>query len=258
MLSIREKQMTALQEYAWHQFEMEMLAHSKTFSPVLCKLLGDQNVLVALRQAIARARKLGFTNRGPIRLYIELMFLCGSDFHNDPLYPRLTPVLLSDQEQMFRAHLIYQGMVDYHENVSGKDNINTRRSLEYLSEIAYSPINFDHDSFNQQIYNELHRAFPLKIEYSGKPGVMALIEQGRSLATRYQFESLRGQALMIILMFAFGHGCAKDPLYPWIGNTLEDQRIIGPEQRIKRLEKKSLTWLRYALGKNPSAGGNQT
>lgn len=258
MLTIREKQMAALDAYAWHEFEMEMLEHSKVFSPVLCKLLGDQQVLVALRQAISRAREVGFTNRGPIRLYIELMFLCGSDFHNDPLYPKLEPVLYSNDDQMLRAHLIYEGMIDYHENVSGKDNINTRKSLEYLGEIAYRPIMFDRHRFNFQMYEELYRAFPLKVEYSGMPGVNALIEQGRSLAMQYQFESLRSHALLIILMFAFGHGCAKDPLYPWISNTLNDQRIIGPEARIKRLEKKSLTWLEHALGKDLSTGGKQT
>ena len=64
MLTIREKQMAALDAYAWHEFEMEMLAHSKAFSPVLCGLLGDQQILVALRQAIARAQEVGFTNRG--------------------------------------------------------------------------------------------------------------------------------------------------------------------------------------------------
>ena len=45
----------------------------------------------------------------------------------------------------------------------------------------------------------------------------------------------------------FGHGCADDPLYPWIERTLNDQAIIDAPARAKRLEKKAITWLEHVL-----------
>jgi hypothetical protein len=48
---------------------------------------------------------------------------------------------------------------------------------------------------------------------------------------------------MVVLMFAFGHGCSNDLLYPWISRTLTDERIIEPAAREERLEKKATTWL---------------
>lgn len=49
-------------------------------------------------------------------------------------------------------------------------------------------------------------------------------------------------------MFAFGHGCFDDPLYPWIARTLEDDAITDSAARAKRLETKALTWLDHVLG----------
>ena len=61
------------------------------------------------------------------------------------------------------------------------------------------------------------------------------------------FRAVREMALVIVLMLAFGHGCADDPLYPWIARTLQDEAITDPAARAKRLEKKALTWLEHVL-----------
>ena len=66
----------------------------------------------------------------------------------------------------------------------------------------------------------------------------------------YAGMALLGTGLFVIrmlLMFAFGHGCCDDPLYPWIARTLNDERITDPPARAKRLETKALTWLDHVL-----------
>lgn len=93
MLIIRKEQMKAFENDALRRFEDEMVVHSKEFTPRLCKVIGDEQLRVALRQTMERADTYGFTNRGPIRLYIELMFLYGNDFDTDPQYPSLGKVL---------------------------------------------------------------------------------------------------------------------------------------------------------------------
>jgi uncharacterized membrane protein len=49
-------------------------------------------------------------------------------------------------------------------------------------------------------------------------------------------------------MFAFGHGCLNDPLYPWIAMTLEGDAIGDSDARTRRLERRALTWLDHVLG----------
>ena len=50
-----------------------------------------------------------------------------------------------------------------------------------------------------------------------------------------------------MLMLAFGHGCADDPLYPWIARTLQDEAITDGAARATYLEAKALTWLEHVL-----------
>ena len=91
MLAIRPEQMKVFEDVAMRRFEDEMVEHVKSnaIRARLCKVLGDEQLRVAIRQTITRAGKFGFTNRGPIRLYIELAFLFGSDFDTDPQYPAI-------------------------------------------------------------------------------------------------------------------------------------------------------------------------
>ena len=253
MLIIRRQQIEVFEHAALRRFEDEMVVHSKEFTPNLCKVIGEVQLRVALRQAIGRAGTYGFTYQGPIRLFIELMFLCGSDFYNDPQYPALAEILSASGDQMQRAEQIYQGILDYQKKVSGPDAANTRKALGALSIFGRMPLTFSPNDFVSGMLQEMADAFPQKVAYIGNEALTALIDEGQAEARRYRFPTARGEALLVVLMFAFGHGCTNDPLYPWIARTLMDQRIIDPAARAQRLEKKALTWLEHVLAM-PRAG----
>src|SRR5262245_45441568 len=86
-MRIRREQMEAFHTVALAAFEDEMVVHSKEFSPRLCEVIGEEQLRVALRAAMDQAGGYGFTNRGPVRLFIEMRFLFGSAFDTDPQYP---------------------------------------------------------------------------------------------------------------------------------------------------------------------------
>lgn len=247
MLVVRAEQMKVFEQDALRRFEDEMVAHSKEFTPRLCEVIGDDQLRVALRQAIDRAGTYGFTNQGPVRLYIELMFLCGSDFDTDPQYSAVADVLNASGDQMQRAEQIYDGILEYQEKVSGLDAANTRKALDTLSIFARMPITFCSNEFVTGILQEMAHAFPQKVVYIGEEALTALVYEGQVEARRYHLPTVRGEALVVVLMFAFGHGCTDDPLYPWIARTLRDERITDGVARAQRLEKKALTWLDHVL-----------
>lgn len=255
MIIIREEQMKVFEDAALRRFEDEMVVHSKEFTPRLCKVLGDKQLRVALRQATERSGTYGFTNRGSIRLYIELMFLCGSDFDTDPQYPAVGVILNAPGDQMLRAEQIYAGVLDYQEKVSGPDAANVRKSLKFWADFVRKPVNFSPNDFVAEMLHKMTRAFPQKVAYTGEDRLTMLIQEGRKEARRYNFPTVRGEALVVVLMFAFGHGCTDDPLYPWISRTLMDERIVDPAGRAKRLEKKAVTWLDHVLAR-PVQGVN--
>ena len=243
MLRIRDQQIETFEQAAMKSFESEMMAHSKEFSPRLCEVLGDEQLRVAIRQAISRASGYGFTYRGSVRLFIEMMFLCGSAFDTDPQYPAIGEVLRAAGHQMQRAEQIHEGFLDYFERVSGTGAANVRKALSELAIFARQPLTFSANDFVPGMLQEMTRVFPQKVAYVGEEALTTLIHEGRTEARKYGFSTVRGEVLIVVLMFAFGHGCTDDPLYPWISRTLKDERIINAAARAKRLEKKALTWL---------------
>ena len=250
MLVIRNEQVKSFERAALHQFEDEMMAHSKEFSPRLCKVLGDEQLRVAVRSAVERAMAYGFTNRGPIRLFIELIFLRGSAFDTDPQYPGLGNALRATDDQMRRAERMHEESLEYLELVGGPGAINVHRALKRLSVFAKLPFRSASTDPVADLLREMDDMFPEKVAYVGRDKLTALIEIGRVEAKRYGFGTVRSEALIVVLMFAFGHGCTNDPLYPWISGTLQDDRIVDPVARAERLERKAVTWLDHVITGN--------
>jgi hypothetical protein len=246
---IRAEQMKVFEQSARRQFEDEMVAHSKDFSPPLCEVIGDDQLRVALRSAMTRAEGYGFTYRGPTRLFIEMMFLCGSAFDTDPQYPAVGAVLRASGDQMQRAQQIHELCLDNLGAVSGPGAANVRKALSDLLTYARMPITFSND-FVADMLQEMNRVFSQKAAYVGEAGLRALIDEGIAEARQYRFETARQRALLVVLKFSFGHGCTDDPLYPWIARTLRDERIVDPTARAARLEKKAVTWLEHVVARN--------
>lgn len=249
MINIRPAQIKVFEDQALNRFENEMIVHSKEFSPELCEALGDEQLRVAIRQALKRANSYGFTNRGPLRLYIELMFYCGSEFDSDPQYIPLAKILNDPADQMQRAEQLYQNILNYQEKVSGLNALNEYQALEAMLLFARMPVTVNPDNFEKDMLQELFRVYPQKSSYIGQDNLNKLIQKGRSEAEKYGFSTIRGETMMVMLMFGFGHGCTSDPLYPWIMRTVTDESIIDSEARAKRLEKKATTWLENVLSK---------
>ena len=250
MLVIRPEQMDAFRSVARRGFEDEMVAHLAQFSPPLFEAVGEEQLRTAIRLGVGRAEGYGLTFRGPTRLYLELMLLFGSHFDTDPQYPWAAEIL-GEQEsgsQMDRAERLYERVVDYRRKVAGPNDVHTFQALRNIAVLARQPLAFSMENLPAAMRQEVWRIYPEKAAYVGDAALEALIQKGIGGARRQRFATVRGTALVIVLMLAFGHGCGADPLYPWIARTLQDEKIVDAEARAKRLETKALTWLSHVLG----------
>ena len=253
MLKVRPEQLKAFEQAAFTAFEDEMVEHGKRFAPEQCKAIGDQQVRLAIRHMIARSDEFGFTLRGPIRLCVELMFLCGSRFDTDPQYPGIGEILSSADGEMSKADRIHVAQLEYQEAVAGPDNINVRHAEQAILDYARQATTATDQNLETELLNEMTRAFPQRTAYIGLPALRALITEGRLEARNFGLTTPRGQILIILLMSAFGHGCTNDLLQPWIHQTLTDPLIVDSTARAARLERKSLTWLEHVLALKPPA-----
>lgn len=245
MLRIRPEQLKVLEVDVLRRFKEEMVEHSKEFSPQLCNNLSDKQLHVIIKQSIKRADKYGFTNRGSVRLYLEIKLLLGSNFDTDPQYPKLAEILKRDDEQMQRADALYEVVVDYENQVIGSGAIYKVQALEILSEFVHEKLVFQPNTFVTEMLDKMTQMYSQKVNYIGTDDLTELIIEGQRKAREFRFSTTtnHGEILLILLMFSFGHGCIRDPLYPWISQILYDEKIIDPAIKIKLLEEKVLILL---------------
>jgi hypothetical protein len=249
VLVIRNAQIEALGQAGLRGFENEMVAHLSEFSPPLAEAAGEEQLRQAIRLGIARAAGHGLNLRGPVRLYLELMLLFGSFFDTDPQYPWAAAILQNPdvQPQMQRADQLFQKILEYRQTVAGPEDSFTFKALQQIRDLARQLPAISASGFVSEMLGQIERVYPQKARYVGTPGLEALIHEGIDRARRAGFSIGRQTALIVVLMLSFGHGCAEDPLYPWIARTLQDPAIVDPPARADRLMRRAVTWLDHVL-----------
>ncbi|AKI99464.1 hypothetical protein [Archangium gephyra] len=239
-------------------FENEMAVHLGQFFPPLVEAAGAEQLRETIRLGVARAASRGLTFRGPVRLYLESMLLFGSHFDTDPQYPWATELLSHPDAgtQQQRADWLYVKILEYQEAISGPEDVHALDTLHHLKSLVQRSRDFvgpmpssssGSERFVADMLRQLTQAHPRKAEYIGEEGLRALIHRGLQVASRHGLSTLRIRALLIVLMMALGHGCAEDPLYPWIARLLSDATLFDSTERVGLLEMQSLAWFDHIL-----------
>jgi hypothetical protein len=248
MITIRPAQMQAFRQAAFKQFEDEVAGHRVKFNPRHCKALGEEGVRRVIRLGFARAAEHGFTNRGPLQFYIDLMFMFGSDFDTDPQMAWAAEILVDSRltDQMERADRLYVGTNDYLDKVVGPrlkyftESLRRFRRL-HLEDLRMSPED------PGDILSRLENNHTQKYHYVGERLLRQLILRGIETTKQYSVAGETGFGLFIWAMFVIGHGFASDPLYPWIESTLKLRNAAEPDRRIERLYHKVIVYLDHVL-----------
>ena len=254
MLTIRQEQTEAFRQHHLQKFEDEMVMHLKKFAARHWKMMGDEDGRRVIGLGMERAKGHGFTNRGPIRFYIELMFMFGSYFDTDPQYPWAKAALQDPNslDQMLRADRLYNRMNDYLAQVSGPEHQYLVEATQRLSEVRVEDFVSSGQGLEASILRAARAVYPQKYDYLGEQVVRTLIRHGFELAQRYGFESDKGKILMVILTFSVGHGFPKDPLNRWIVRRLDTKRWPDEYRRVDELYSKAQLYLEHIV-----AGGSK-
>jgi hypothetical protein len=242
---IRADQASVLRQAAAHNFEDRMVDHLQNFAPTLAASAGPSGVRATVRTGIERAREYGFSNVGPVRLYLELMFTFGSDFDSDPQFPWAKKILsqLGPTDQMTRADRLYEKTTEYLNCVAGPERAQDREALRRIAAAGEDAL-----SHAPELLETIHSQ---KCAYVGRPALKILECDALAAASRYAISTAGGNGVILFLMFAFGHGVADDLLYPWVAATLRDPSLAAPGQRSQRLHELMQAYIRRLLNPAP-------
>lgn len=185
-----------------------------------------------------------------MQLYIDIVLLFGSGVDRDPQYPWVVELLHSGSsaDQITRADRLYHEVVEYLENVHGPDDRRGREALERLARSRaeeLDPLTTDIEGHLLAFFRRVH---PEKHSYSPRDSLESLIREAMSKTAHYTGRpDVRAVGRMAAIMFSFGHDCDVDPLYPWIGRTLERQRSSGSTNAMVVLERQARLWMKAVL-----------
>ena len=248
MLKIRRIQLEVFDRAVLKQFENDMIAHLQEFSPAHARGVGEDGLLKVIRCGVERARWYGFTLRGSVRFYIELMVQYGSDFDTDPVLPWASFELRNqtNEPELERADRVHAAAMEYRDAVIGTDY---EVEIAAIRRLLRTPIDrwLADDLSDRALEARLRHLHPAKCERAGSRGLMAIIAAGRETARALRLPMNTGGVVMTALMFAFGHGVWTDPQYGWIPAVLAETAEQSPWIQVETLAVRVLTYLRVGL-----------
>jgi hypothetical protein len=252
MLTIRKSQMEAFDRSSRARLEDDMVSHLGSFAPRHSQALGEAGVRRVIRSGMERSAAHGLTLRGPVRFYIELMFMLGSRFDTDPQLPWAAEALGEPGvlPEMERADLLHSHTLRYARAVAGPGSAHAREALVRLAQEKLEDLPPDDRMFEEYSLSRMREIYPQKWEYVGEATLRRLARSARDLAGRHGVTDGLGIATFVGLMFALGHGFADDPQFPWIESTLKNPTISDPRIRAERLLARAQTYVKQVLAKN--------
>ena len=246
MLKIRHEQLVAIEEEQRRRFALEMVEHLREYAPAHALRLGDAALYEFARNGITQAARGAFTLRGPVRLFIELQVLLGSDFDSDPQYPWVAQWLTprSAADEMMRSTVLHEKAEAFYAAVIGAELQHEKAAIRRLRQGVFEGLPEDDGELEREVLTRPGQLYPEKVSFVGEAPLRALFTHALLACRQLGLTSAAGRATLFSLMFALGHRCHVDPQFAWISQTLEQARRQAEVERVARLRLEFLDFMR--------------
>lgn len=248
MMQIRPEQFEAFERKAHQDFEDELVAHLKAFSPRHAAGVGDAGLRKLIRSGLRNARRYGFRLRGSLRFYVECQVMFGHEFHADPLIPWAEREFGRGPgtDELARADALHDIAAAYRKAVVGeKEEIEAAAVERLVSRPVTDWLGGDpSDAATEQLIGTV---YPEKVAAVPSPVVATVVARARQAAAAHQLSAAAGGRVLAALMVAFGSGVLTDPQFPWVAKNLQDTAGQPPPKRAEGLATRTLAYLSDGL-----------
>lgn len=246
MLRIRKEQNEELGKIALKRFEDSMVEHIKEFFPKYYEIHEEPLIRKVILYAIDRTESYGLVTERDVCLYINLVFLLGSNFDIDPQLPWAAAILNDETitDSVVRIDSLYDKAMQYLDRAAGVENEYLGIALLRIREIsvedfAQSPT----PNAGGIAAAQLQKIWPRKCQELSETALRRLIRDAIESAKPYNITTERGVVLYTTLMFLLGSGFDKDPQFPWATAVLNDESIPDESTRVDRLYKEAMAFM---------------
>ncbi|HIJ70408.1 MAG TPA: hypothetical protein HPP87_03490 [Planctomycetes bacterium] len=250
MLKIRKEQYEELAKVALKQFENTMVEHIQAHFPKPAQISGEKAVRTTIQYGFERSKTYGFKTEHEVCLYIDLMIILGSGFDTEPQLPWISQLLKSEDfsNASKKIEALYDKVLEYLDRVVGKDEVLPVKAMRKFQQ--YSTAQLDHKFKNNLVQDAIdffRIIWPDKCQCIGNAALVQMFKEGNKLAKEHGISVSSGIGIYSTFMFILGHQFARDPMYPWACDILDDSSIIGPTEKINRLHAKTIEILKKSL-----------
>ena len=238
MFQIRPDQMQAFDDKASRLFEDEMLEYFQAFAPKLCEVAKEKRVRKVIHLGMQNAESHGFTNRGPVRFYLELMFCFGCYFDTDPQHKWAHRYLNGNEaSQTERSDQLFEAYKSFSKKCMGEKNA---LLMEAIGEDVdpKSLVSAEGDT-RTEITTAIEKLYPERASAIGPKSLGQLVDSAIDTTQKYDAKAKTSQLIAAGLAVLIGHRFDRDRLYPWIGRTLNPKSEVDPDKRFERVFEKS-------------------
>lgn len=255
-IKIKEKQLKKLEPYALDNYISELVVHCDECYPYLRKTMEESRLRQVLKDCVEKAEQSGFTQRGPVQFYIDMMIAFGAGFETDPQYPWIQKALadnkhLSQIEQSSRLHRLTS---DYFDQILGPQSQHFFEAAEKIEQLNVEELHVYKTGFSSYMLKIMQECYPQKYETSGAPALAVLIEQAEQKALQsYGIDQARPTGVIVLLMYLLGHQFDHDPFYSWARlektSSYVDYTLVVDNAMVmaRKLASRGKIWLRAAV-----------
>lgn len=222
MLTISFDQVDVFRAATLASFEAAMMQRCAELAPRRAPALGEAGLRVAVHAAVERARHHRLTNRGPVRLFVELSALLGSGFDRDVQLPFAARILAGDGPQSDRADELYAHAVAFLKAVGGPGGRHDHdASMRLRALLAAEPAWDEARDLGAALLTTMAATHPERYARVGEPALRSLVARAADEAAARDLHAPADIAVFAGLMFALGEGCFADPFHPWLAAAVD-------------------------------------
>lgn len=255
-IRIRDTQLKKLESCALENYIDELVVHCNECYPHLRKTMGEQKLRQALKNGVEKAEQSGFTQRGSVQFYIDMLIAFGAGFETDPQYPWISKALSENKllPQIEQSTILYSLTQEYSKQKLGQQSQYFFEAAEKLYQLDPETLHVYKTGFDGYMHKILQECYPQKYATSGTDAITALIRAGeRKAETAYGITQARPAAIIVLLMFLLGHEFDNDPFYEWARaektSSYVDYTLIVDDSMMmaKKLASRGKIWLAHAV-----------
>ncbi len=147
------------------------------------------------------------------------------------------------------AQARFDGAMQYIDSIAGKENEHLVRAMVRIRnfDMAEAPDSSD-GQLPRKICAQLEKFYPEKYADEGDALNLRLATDWITEAAALDLSGGPGSLLYSALCFMLGSGCAADPLFPWLVDTVQDPSASDSE-KVARLHRLALEHIDESPGK---------